>query len=107
MTGLVAQRSRGAFLRPTGWHFKKSKRGDTLGFFITKENITKTGQFTTGLTINVISDIPKKKCMSPYEFAHQFREGARESLKLTEEWDKDMGPFKSLGFDHDSHSATS
>ena len=92
---------KGAFLRPIGWHFRKDKRGETIGFFITKEDITKTGSFKTGLTVNVIPDIPKKKSMSPYDFARQVRETAKESSKLTKEWNKDMGPFKSVGFVYD------
>ena len=92
---------KGAFLRPTGWHFKKGKRGDTLGIFITKEKIDRKGQFTTGLSINVIPGIPKKKSMTPYKFARQFRESARKSSTFTKEWDKDLGPFKSVGFVYD------
>lgn len=89
---------KGAFLRPHGWHFKKSKQGSTLGFFITKENISKNGQFMTGLTVNVIPDIPKKQSMSPYEYARVYRETTRKSEKITQEWNKDMGPFRSVGF---------
>jgi hypothetical protein len=89
---------KGAFLRPNGWHFKKHKQGDTLGYFITKENIKETGEFLTGMTVNVIPNIPKKKSMSPYKFAESYRDAARTAVKFSKEWDKDMGPFRSLGF---------
>ena len=89
---------KGAFLKPNGWHFKSSKQGDTLGFFITKEKIGAKGEFTTGMTVNVIPNIPKKKSVSPYAFALQFRDAAKKTVLFTKAWDKDMGPFKSVGF---------
>jgi hypothetical protein len=42
-----------AFLKPEGWFFKQEVDKGTLAYFITKEDITKTGQFDTGLTVNV------------------------------------------------------
>jgi hypothetical protein len=92
---------KGAFLQPSGWSFKQSKQGDTLGFFVTKEKIDDKGQFMTGLTVNVVPDIPKKKSMAPSAFARQYREAARKTVAFTKEWDKDMGPFKSVGFRFD------
>ncbi len=89
---------KGYFLKPNSWHLKKSKKGDTLAVFITKEMIGETGKFTTGMTVNVIPDIPKRTSLSPHAFARQFRESARKSATFTKEWDKDMGPFKSVGF---------
>jgi hypothetical protein len=89
---------KGAFLQPDNWHFKKDKKGDTFGFFITKEEIGTNGQFTTGMSVNVIPNIPKKKAASPYDFACQYREAARQSVKFANEWNKDLGPFKSVGF---------
>ena len=89
---------KGAFLKPNGWHFKSGKQGDTLGFLITKEKIEPKGEFTTGMTVNVIPNIPKKKSVSPYVFARQFRDSAKKTVRFTKEWDKDMGPFKSIGF---------
>ena len=42
-----------AFLVPVGWHFKREVKGDTLGYFITLEDIDKLHKFNTGLTVNV------------------------------------------------------
>jgi hypothetical protein len=42
-----------AFLRPNGWFFKREESKGTLAYFITKENIEVSGEFQTGLTINV------------------------------------------------------
>ncbi|OGV72384.1 MAG: hypothetical protein A3K19_16305 [Lentisphaerae bacterium RIFOXYB12_FULL_65_16] len=89
---------KGAFLRPDGWNFLKSKKGDTQGYFITKEPAGEGKQFTTGLTVNVITDIPRKKSVTPYRYAQIFRESARKTEKFTSEWDKAMGPFQSVGF---------
>ncbi len=50
-----------AFLRPKEWHFKHSKKNETHGYFITKEKIKDDdGEFTTGLTVNVIPGVGKK-----------------------------------------------
>jgi hypothetical protein len=42
-----------AFLLPDNWHYLKEKDGETLGIFITKENISMNGIFDTGITINI------------------------------------------------------
>jgi len=83
---------KGGFLKPDGWHFKKQKRGETHGFFITKENIDEESAFTTGLTVNVIPDIPKKKAMTPLAFANQLRAAAKKLAPLDSTWEREMGP---------------
>jgi hypothetical protein len=42
-----------AFLKPTGWFFKRQEEKGTLAYFISKEDMDKKGQFQTGLTVNV------------------------------------------------------
>jgi hypothetical protein len=42
-----------ALLKPDGWYFKQEEKGGILGYFITREDIDKTGHFDTGLTVNV------------------------------------------------------
>jgi hypothetical protein len=42
-----------ALLRPEGWYFKQEEKGGILGYFITKQDIDKSGHFETGLTVNV------------------------------------------------------
>lgn len=42
-----------AFLKPEGWFFKRESDKGTVAYFITKEDLNKTGQFDTGLTVNV------------------------------------------------------
>ena len=43
-----------AFLKPKGWFLKTEKHGSIDAFFISRENIDKVGEFTVGLTINVL-----------------------------------------------------
>src|SRR5438552_2415406 len=42
-----------AFLKPKGWFFKQEKQKGTLAYSITKEDISKGGEFQIGLTLNV------------------------------------------------------
>src|SRR5215471_19269896 len=61
-----------AVLKPDGWFFKQTRKGQTDGFFITKEDIDKAGVFQTGLTLNCIRDVPKKTGKTPSEYAASF-----------------------------------
>lgn len=90
--------TKSAFLKPVGWYFKKGKKGDTWGYFITKELIDKEGSFTTGLTVNIMPDIPRKKGMSPTEYAEAYiREGTKYRKVVKSPWQNDMGPFHAYG----------
>jgi hypothetical protein len=42
-----------ALLKPEGWFYQREQKDGTLAFFITKEDISKGGEFQTGLTVNV------------------------------------------------------
>lgn len=65
-------------LKPEGWHFKEQKKNETRGYFISKEEIKKGGEFKTGLSLNVIPGIRKKQGLKPSEYAAKF---VREILK--------------------------
>lgn len=95
---------KGAFLKPDGWFFRKDAKGGTLGIFITKEDIGKDGQFKTGLTVNVIRKVAEKKKIAASEYIRQLMDDARKSMKFIREWDRDMGPFKSVGFLYERQS---
>src|SRR5207253_2668928 len=43
-----------AFLKPNGWFFKQENSKGTLAYFITQEDLTKSSEFSTGLSLNVI-----------------------------------------------------
>lgn len=92
---------KGGFLKPDGWFFKKAGKGDTLGFFITKEDIDKEGKFLTGLTVNVLMDIPEKKNIKASDYAKLFREEARKTGDFVREWNNVVGPFQAAGFLHE------
>jgi hypothetical protein len=72
----------GGFLRPNGWYVKSVKQEDTIGLFITKENIDKEGKFKTGLSINVIPRIQKKTGMRASEYVKQFLAESAEGKKV-------------------------
>ena len=78
----VFEETKSAFLKPDGWFIKKMKKGETRSYFITKENIDKTGEFITGLSVNIVSGIPKKKGMSPVKYAKEFIQSAAASRKV-------------------------
>ena len=69
-------------LRPNQWHFKQGTKGDTKGYFLTKEKIDPAQGnegFETGLTMNVISDIRRKSGEDPSDYAIRFvREAVRD-----------------------------
>ena len=90
---------KGAFLVPNGWHTKSVHRPDTMGYFITKEEITSnSGSFDTGLSLNVFKSFRAKKGIEPVSFIYVFKAGFSEKGKILKEWSRDMGPFKSYGF---------
>lgn len=90
--------TKSAFLKPDGWFSRKGKKGETWGYFITKENIDKTGKFNTGLTINIIPNIQKNKGLRATEYASAFiQEGVKSRKVIKEPWQKNMGPFQAFG----------
>lgn len=42
-----------AFLKPNSWFFKQENSKGTIAYFITQEDLSKSGEFATGLTVNV------------------------------------------------------
>lgn len=85
-------------LKPDSWHFKHSKKGQTDGFFITKEDIDKAGVFKTGLTLNCVRDIPKKSGLSPSSYAAALADAAAKKFQLVERSASKQGPFRAVRF---------
>jgi hypothetical protein len=81
-----------AFLRPTGWFFKREETKGTLAYFITKEDIGKGGEFQTGLTINVFH---LKKDSAVERGRDMIAQIA--SKQHGKKWERDYGPFKEFG----------
>jgi len=91
--------TKSAFLKPDGWFFKEERKGSgTWGYFISKENIEKAGSFITGLSVNVIKDVPSKAHASAPDYAAAFIDEAAQTHKVVAApWSKTLGPFHQFG----------
>jgi len=85
-------------LKPEGWFYKESKKGTTDGFFITKQDISKSGAFTTGLTLNCIREVPKKSGKVPSRYAQEMADAAASKYNLAERSSSEQGPFRAVRF---------
>src|SRR5580765_4738433 len=85
-------------LKPNGWFFKETKKGNTEGFLVSKENIDKSGGAKTSLTLNCIHDLPKKALKSPSAYSAEFADAAAAKYKLVERTTSSQGPFKAVRF---------
>lgn len=89
---------KGAFLSPIDWYYKETRKNNTLGIFITKENIDKEGMFLTGFTVNILKNVKQSTNMAPSEFAYKFISTASKSKPVVKEmWSNNMGPFTAYG----------
>lgn len=89
---------KGALLAPDGWHFKKQIETDTLAYFVSKENIDAAGEFTTGLSLNVLKNVNVVMQAPPSAFARELiAEAAATSNVREPAWTKSQGPFRSHG----------
>lgn len=82
-----------SFLAPDGWFFKEEVKDGTRAFFITQENIDKTGEFQTGLSINV----QKLKTDPAQERARQFIAGMALTGEVQDTWETEAGVLKGYG----------
>jgi hypothetical protein len=62
----------GTFLSPEGWFTREETKGDTGALFITREDISVNGRFTTGLTVNQFRNYSKNNSLKPSQYARQF-----------------------------------
>jgi hypothetical protein len=81
-----------AFLRPDGWFFKKEEQRATLAYFITKEDIGKTGEFQTGLTVNVFHLKKDSAVDRGRDLIDQIA-----AQKHADKFSREAGPFKEFG----------
>lgn len=82
------------FLKPTGWFFHEEQNSGTLAYFISKEDISKGGEFQTGLTINVF---PKLKQGSAIERGKTLVDNIVAQHPGANHWDRQLGPFQIFG----------
>ena len=86
------------FLKPVGWHLHKESKDRNYAAFISKEKIEGGRRFQTGMSVNVLCNLAKKKGMSAYECSVAIREEARKVVKIDKEWASQNGPFQSVGY---------
>jgi len=90
-----------AFLRPDGWFFLHEEKDGTSAYFITQEDIGKTGGFNTGLTVNVF----RLKKDSPVARGKQLIDNmAAQHHAAT--LSRDFGPFKEFACDLENTDAS-
>lgn len=85
-------------LKPIGWHFLREVKNGQCAAFISKEKIENGRRYQTGLSVNVIRNVPEKNGISAYEFSVAMRENARKIVKIDKEWASQNGPLQSLGY---------
>lgn len=91
--------ARASFLRPDGWFLKKQTANGTTALFITKEEIGPDGKrFSTGMTINIIQNLPARAKTTPSAFAAQAHASARSKSKLVDEVTSTTGAFRFLAY---------
>ncbi len=88
----------GAFLCPTNWHRFDKAGASSHTYVISKESVKTNGVFETGLTMQAIKSLQKKKGISPFAFATQMAQDIldkKENKKLSAQ-DLSSGPFKAF-----------
>lgn len=81
-----------ALLKPDGWHFKKETKNGTIAYFITKEDVEKTGQFDTGLTVNVFHLKTDSAVVRGQGLIEKMATEHHEKS-----WSRTVGPFQEFG----------
>lgn len=81
-----------AFLKPSGWFYRQETQEGTFAVFITKEDISKTGEFQTGMSLNVFH---LKKDPAVERGKYMIEKIAE--AKGAEMWTQKFGPFVEFG----------
>jgi hypothetical protein len=83
-----------AFLVPDGWFFKREKKSETFGYFISREEIKDSGEFEVGLTINVMQHLRSIKAP---DYAKAFLDKFSVGKTELKRWNANQGPFTAYG----------
>lgn len=59
-------------LKPEGWFVKTETKGDTNALFISKEDIAASGEFQTGMSLNLLRGVKKKTGLTSTKYAVAF-----------------------------------
>ena len=81
-----------AFLKPSGWFYREETQPGTLAVFITKEDISKVGEFQTGMSLNVFQ-LRKDRAVD----RGQDLVGNIAKAKHAEMWTQKFGSFVEFG----------
>jgi hypothetical protein len=81
-----------AFLKPDGWFFKHETTKGTEAYFLTKEDISKGGEFATGLTVNVFRLHQDSAVDHGRELIEKMAAQHHEKS-----WSRTVGPFQEFG----------
>jgi hypothetical protein len=85
----------GKLLRPKDWFFAEAHRAKVLMWTASREDISKSGKYETGVRIQVLMEIKKNTGKSPKEFILDFveskKKGAAKVIETCPE--KDQGMF--------------
>jgi hypothetical protein len=84
---------KGFFLLPKGWNFLEEQKEDTSACFISKEKISGSAGFKTGISINLLRNIPRKMSRKPSVFAQQFLLVIEKKYKPIKKSSDVKGPF--------------
>lgn len=88
----------GAMLVPDGWYTKQQQNEEALGYFITKTELSEDNpSFSIGLSLNVFLNAKETLGKDAMKWATQYRKTAASKGRVLNQWEKNMGPLKSLG----------
>jgi hypothetical protein len=90
-----------AFLKPNGWFYRQESQEGTFAVFITKEDISKGGEFQTGMSLNVFH---LKK--DPTVERGKYMIESMAKAKHAEMWTRSVGPFQEFGCQVEDTDAT-
>jgi hypothetical protein len=81
-----------AFLKPSGWFYREETQPETLAVFITKEDISKVGEFQTGMSLNVFHLRKDRAVDRGKDMVTNIAKA-----KHAEMWTRKFGPFVEFG----------
>ena len=89
-------------LKPSGWFVHEDNRGFSASCFISKEEMQDSGGFSTGFTINVLTNFKKLHKAAPSAYAERFMnqlaaKTKKSGGKIEAAWKDEKGPLKSFG----------
>jgi hypothetical protein len=91
---------KGFFLLPKGWNLLEEQKEDTSACFLTKEKIQGNADFKTGISINLLREVPKKTSRKPSVFAQQFLLELGKEYKPIRKESYVKGPFNYFVFEY-------